>query len=267
MVHRTSRPSALVRLLAVTGVLISSLGAGSAVLAQSSVDLSFHAAPRPASAGSGIRPNVAPSPIPTACAKPTPTPSFGATATATPCTPDIQMFVSSHNTSSVLRYDAQTGAFSDSFVPTAKGGLNGAHAMSFDVAGDLYVTDDSGHSVLRYDADGLPLHAAGQTGATFVAAGSGGLSHPSGLAFGSDGDLYITSQGTNSVLRFNGATGAPRPASGQTGATFVPTGSGGLSSPSAVVFGQDGNLYVTSAGSNTILKYAGPTGAFVSAFV
>jgi hypothetical protein len=41
----------------------------------------------------------------------------------------------------------------------------------------------------------------------FVSAGSGGLSSPNDLVLGSDGNVYVASTGTNSVIRYNGATG------------------------------------------------------------
>src|SRR5437016_6136804 len=87
---------------------------------------------------------------------------------------------------------------------------------------DLYVISPYSNSVLRYNEG---------TGAfidTFVTPGSGGLLGPRGLLFGSDGNLYVTSHDNSSVMRYDGTTGAPLPASGQTGATFVAKGSGGL---------------------------------------
>ena len=41
-----------------------------------------------------------------------------------------------------------------------------------------------------------------------VAAGSGGLSFPIGLAFGPDDDLYVASFSNSRILRYDGATGA-----------------------------------------------------------
>ena len=59
------------------------------------------------------------------------------------------------------------------------------------------VRQQSGHPVRRPlpgsagASPGSPLPAAGQSGATFVAAGSGGLAGPLDLTFGPDGNLYV----------------------------------------------------------------------------
>jgi WD40 repeat protein len=96
------------------------------------------------------------------------------------------------------------------------------------------------------------------TGVGFV---NGGFvnSGAEGLAFGPDGNLYISTT-SNQVQRYNGQTGAFID-------TFVAAGSGGLLSPLGLVFGPDGNLYVSSSGTNEVLRYSGQTGAFIDAFV
>ena len=48
--------------------------------------------------------------------------------------------------------------------------------------------------------------------------------------------------------------------------TFVPTGSGGLSNPKDLVQGPDGNIYVASAGTNSVIRYS-PTGQLLGTFV
>jgi DNA-binding beta-propeller fold protein YncE len=73
-------------------------------------------------------------------------------------------------------------------------------------------------------------------------------------------DLLVSNVGSNTVLRYNGQTGA---SVGQ----FVTPGSGGLSAPWGVVFGPDGNLYVSSGLNDRVLRYDGQTGQFVNTFV
>jgi len=106
--------------------------------------------------------------------------------------------------------------------------------------------------VLRYDGTtGAPIGTG-----IFVSPGSAGLNGASGLTFGPDGNLYVTSVFTNEVLRYNGTTGAPI----GTG-VFVAAGSAGLDGPFGLTFGPDGNLYVASSGTDEILRYDGTTGA------
>src|SRR5262249_58943097 len=83
---------------------------------------------------------------------------------------------------------------------------------------------------------------------------------------GPDGNLYVTDHDTESVLRYDGTTGAPLPSPGNPGAVFVPSGSGGLSDPIGLAFGPDGNLYVAGGNNDAILKYDKTTGAYLGRF-
>src|SRR5262249_40892610 len=81
---------------------------------------------------------------------------------------------------------------------------------------------------------------------------------------GRRGCVYVTVSERNQVLRYEEETGAPAPSSGNTGATFVASGSNGLSQPDATLIGPNGNLYVSSGffnGSPAILRYESTTGA------
>jgi DNA-binding beta-propeller fold protein YncE len=73
-------------------------------------------------------------------------------------------------------------------------------------------------------------------------------------------DLFVSGATSNSVLRFDGQTGAYL-------GNFVAPGAGGLSDPQGIDFGPDGNLYVASNGTNNILRFDGITGAFIDVFV
>ena len=86
-----------------------------------------------------------------------------------------------------------------------------------------------------------------------------GLDDPHGLVFGPDKNLYVVSQATDEVLRYNGKTGAFIDA-------FVTAGSGGLDVPFALDFGPDGNLYVSSCDTDEVLRYDGDTGDFIDVF-
>jgi hypothetical protein len=80
----------------------------------------------------------------------------------------------------------------------------------------------------------------------------------------SGGYLYVPTLDNNQVLRYEEATGVPAPSPGNTGATFIPSASGGLTQPDAVLIGPDANLYVSSGfytGFFAILRYDSTNGA------
>jgi hypothetical protein len=84
-----------------------------------------------------------------------------------------------------------------------------------------------------------------------------GLSGTRGIAFRSNGDLFVTGWLSHSVARFDWAS--------QTYQPFVSSGSGGLDTPGDITIGPDGNVYVSDNGVNSltqaIFRYDGNTGA------
>ena len=159
---------------------------------------------------------------------------------------------------------------------------------------DLFVSAASRNSIIRFDDSGNLL-------GDFVAPGAGGLTDPQGLAFGPDGHLYVSSHtgvaGTNSVLRFNGFTGAfidvfailpdmVWPAeinfrgnllyvsdfsAGPTGrisrfdlnGNFVDHFATGIIGADGQSWDANGDILVSSFFDSTIKKYDGSTGAFL----
>jgi hypothetical protein len=89
----------------------------------------------------------------------------------------------------------------------------------------------------------------------FVKDASGGLNRPNQLTFGPDGNLFVADVVTSSILKYDGATGAPL-------GTFVTPGLGGLDVPGDLIFDTNGNLLVTGTSSNKLHKYDS-NGAFL----
>jgi sugar lactone lactonase YvrE len=193
--------------------------------------------------------------------------------------PDGNLYVASQNNNAILRYNGTTGAYISTFVSAGSGGLSGlgGNCLAFGSDGNLYVSSRNTNQILEYN---------GSTGAflqVFVAAGSGGLADPRGLVFGPDGNMYVASfdvgTGINGIMRYQGPSGAAPgsalPATGQSGATFVPQfesmppESGGVpvGGPGQVIFGPDGNLYVDGGFFQGVNRYSGTTGAFLNTFI
>ncbi|MBL0920704.1 MAG: hypothetical protein IBJ10_01105 [Phycisphaerales bacterium] len=163
----------------------------------------------------------------------------------------------------------------------------------------LLVTSFYSSRVVSFDIDsGARL---GDTGAI------PGFAAPLCSRVGPDGRLYVASEGTDRIFRFDagtlslidtfiapGSSILDEPAAlawdangdllvasfsrdlvqkfnGDTGAflgTFVAANSGGLNGPdNGMTFGPDGHLYIPSYFTNSILKYDGGTGAFLGSFV
>src|SRR5687768_1369652 len=78
------------------------------------------------------------------------------------------------------------------------------------------------------------------------------------MAFGPDGHLYVVDAVGNSVVRYDGTSGASLGA-------FIPSGRG-LSNPSGIAFGPNGDIFVTNGGDNRVRQYNGTTGAAVRSY-
>ena len=91
---------------------------------------------------------------------------------------------------------------------------------------------------------------------------SGGLYTPSAMAFGPDGNLYIsggTFGGNLGVRRYNATTGAFIDFFANTGSDlYVPIG---------IAFGPDNNLYVATQNAANVMRFNYPTGTFMDFFV
>jgi len=157
----------------------------------------------------------------------------------------------------VQRFDATTGANTGQFVPSL--GNPGSRDVKVNPANNhLYVLYYNDASVETFD-----LTTMASLGLLFPSR-SGGLFTPIAMAFGPDGNLYITGgtfPGQVGVRRYNATTGAFID-------FFVNTG---IDYALGMGFGPDNNLYVvTSAntgGPPAVTRFNYPTGASMGFFV
>jgi DNA-binding beta-propeller fold protein YncE len=117
---------------------------------------------------------------------------------------------------------------------------------------ELLVTSFWSDSVGRYSA------SSGAFNGTLDSAS--GIDGPLCTRIGPDGLLYVASEATNSIERFDVVTGNHL-------GRFVTSGAGGLNGPTSLDWDASGNLYVSSFNSDSVLKFDGTSGAFVSTFV
>jgi streptogramin lyase len=165
----------------------------------------------------------------------------------------------SNSPQGVQKFDATTGANIGSFVPSL------ANPSPRDVKVNpannrLYVLYYNAATVETFDLTtmasfGLLMPAGSPLG-------SGGLFTPSAMAFGPDGNLYIsggTFGGNLGVRRYNPTTGAFID-------FFANTGSD-LLVPIGITFGPDNNLYVSTQNAANVMRFNYPAGTFMDFFV
>ncbi len=164
--------------------------------------------------------------------------------------PDGRLYVASYNNNQILRYNGTTGAYEGTpYVPGffGSGGLQGPEGLAFGPDdGLLYVSSNIGNQILRYFDTGF-LRGFPIPPPFVDFGGSPSLIAPRGLAWGPDGDLYVSTP--SGIFQYAGDTGA-----------FVQVFSHGgpLAGAADLTFGPDGNLYVVSSGSSQVLVYQGP---------
>lgn len=126
----------------------------------------------------------------------------------------------------VIEVDAETGALGlelpGSFLFIAPDSVD-ISAMIAGPDGALWFADRAGSRIWRL-VPGSVVQAS-----VVVAAGTGGLRQPGGLAFGPDGRLYVSSTGSNQILRFD-------PVTGQLIDVFSKVAPGSLLQPRALTF-------------------------------
>jgi sugar lactone lactonase YvrE len=190
-------------------------------------------------------------------------PLLGVTGLATG--PNGDLFAVTSNPPQVYRYNPTTGAQIGGAYVTYNGqndghDVYGPNGMAFAPNGNLYIADTTSSPITSQPS----VHVYDTAGNSVASMGSPELSQPTDVAFDGAGNLYVVNPGNANVLVSVGGT--------QPLAEFFATQTGGLTIPSALTFGPNGELYVldssndngpairryTAAGAadGTVLSYA-----------
>jgi DNA-binding beta-propeller fold protein YncE len=120
--------------------------------------------------------------------------------------------------------------------------------------------------VCGYGYDGVATFGAGD-GAPLGTFAPGGLDGVLGAAVGPDGAIYVCSELSDSVLRFDGDSGAFLGVFIGDDPSTPGNEAGPLDEPSGILFGDDGHAYVASFALDSVLRYDARSGAFQGVFV
>ena len=136
-------------------------------------------------------------------------------------------------------------------------------ALVYDTAGNLFIADANRHQVFEATLAGTLLVVAGTGTQGF--SGDGGpaalaqLNSPAGLAFGSDGTLYIADTGNARIRAVSGGTISTFAGTGTHAYSGDggPAGSAAFRSPTALAMDASGGLLVCDAADHRIRRIAG----------
>jgi DNA-binding beta-propeller fold protein YncE len=123
----------------------------------------------------------------------------------------------------------------------------------------VYYAQPFTNSIMRTDGTTTTTAVSGVTAPTGLAIGPDGnlyISEEGGsdVAFGPDGALYAGDFPNNRILRYDGTI-------------FKTFASTSINQPVGIAFGPDGNLFVSNGGTNRILRFQGPGGSLPGAFI
>lgn len=105
---------------------------------------------------------------------------------------DDLLYVSSHDSNEVIRYDAETGEFIDVAIVSGAGGLAGPRGLDFASDGNLYVASSLSNEVLVFNRDGEFLHVL-----------AAGIPTPCGVAISRHDEVCVGSAGGMGVLCYD----------------------------------------------------------------
>ena len=183
-----------------------------------------------------------------------------------------EKFVQQSDLSGTVRYmvgAAKTGRFAGDGGPATEALLNFPGAVAVDRPGNLYIADTMNHRVRKVDATTGVITTIAGTG-QHRWSGDGGpateaaLNEPAALVVDDRGNLYIADQSNNRVRKVDLNSGliTTVAGTGETGYTGdgMPAAEAGISGPSGLAIGPEGELYIADTFSGRIRRIDPATG-------
>ena len=142
------------------------------------------------------------------------------------------LYVANGSDGEVLKYSASNIASGGAVTPSVfSSGLGSINGLAFDSEGNLYASDFGDSIVYK-------IPAAGGAPATFISPGDFTTIHePRGLAFNSQGDLFVANSAINDIEEFSPL--------GVAMGVFATSGEN-VNNPDGIAFDSSGNLYVVN---------------------
>jgi sugar lactone lactonase YvrE len=161
------------------------------------------------------------------------------------------LWVTSSDSDSVVEYTKSELAAGGAQVPAVTIVADGSNSLDqpigldFDAAGNLWVSNFQGNTVVEYTKSQLSASGAPAPAVTLSPDSSGSLATPDALTFDRKGDLWVSNgQEGNTVVEYTPsqfASGAPTPA-----VTLSSDGTGSLDGPDQAQFDAAGDLWVAN---------------------
>jgi trimeric autotransporter adhesin len=129
--------------------------------------------------------------------------------------------------------------------------------LSFDSAGDLYVTDTRHNRIRKISTSGIINTVAGNGVAGYNGEGpatSAKLNTPSGVALDAAGNLYIADTQNHRIRKVANGVISTFAGTGTPGFLDGPAATADFGFPKGVTFDGSGNLFVADAGNNRVRK-------------
>lgn len=143
--------------------------------------------------------------------------------------------------------------------PVATALFSDPTGLAMDTAGNVYIADNQNHAIRKLSTNGIVSTLAGKFGISGSADGTGtnaSFNNPSGIAIASNGTLYVTDTGNNTIrcITANGVVTTLAGLAGQTGTTNASGSLARFSSPLGIAIDASGMIYVADSGNHTIRK-------------